>query len=949
MDSSSKRDELDQPESWVLILIKSMLSRKARSLWAKKSRNGDLLWLPLPVHLSDTAEVARLLWHRWVPDGVKRRMAAGIKDGTEENAERLLVFLAAAHDIGKATPVFASKECGYRELDERIFDQIIRAGLPLEQQSTFMYRSKTPHSLASQVLLHNAGCPVSVAVVLGAHHGKPPDLELLLHNFEIYRWNYVMGEEGETSWHEVQQELIRYALALSDYGAAAELPELDAASQVLFSGLLIVADWIASDPDLFPYVRLDDRSMPDSRQRAVAAWRQLGFTSFEVGNSWMNTDLYKMRFGIRSPYPVQNAVREVLEQVCEPGIMVIEAPMGAGKTEAALVAAEILMDKTNRRGLFFALPTQATSDGIFPRVTKWVSRLETEEAQSIRLMHGKAQFNSTFQNLANGRNIAEDEEGVYVHEWFTGRKRAMLDDFVVGTIDQLLMAALKQKHVMLRHLGLANKVVIIDECHAFDAYMNCYLERALNWLGAYGVPVIVLSATLPAEKRKMVIEAYCGKKLMATGQRKVRNPLEKKANDHRSEPPSQEEPSWWTASRAYPLITYTDGIVVRQAHVPSGELRKQVDILLLDDDAIADKLSELLMDGGCAGVIVNTVRRAQELARTLMNRFGDNAVLLIHSRFVTLDRMKTEAQLMKELGKPGSGRTRPLLRIVVGTQVLEQSLDIDFDVLITDLCPIDLLLQRIGRLHRHERPRPPRLRRPLCFVTGAGKDGVDSASAGIYSRYLLMRTKARLRERMLLPDDIPDLVQDVYDMQCSLLPDTEQYRQAESEFRQGLEQKRKKADVFRIRAPMGMGDMIGWLHTDVSDQSGEASVRDTEDSIEVLLIRRTASGHVGFLPWIEGGMELDRYREPPGEIARKLSQCSVRLPIVVCGKYEALDTTIEYLEKLNRELLGAWQQSSWLRGELFLVLDEHLSAELGKYRITYHPDFGLDYTVKEEM
>lgn len=927
---------------------KSLFSSKARSLWAKKSRSGDLLWLPLPVHLSDTAEAARLLWARWVPAGVKRRLASGIASGTEEDAERLLVFLAAVHDLGKASPAFASMECGNRELDEPVFDQIIRSGLPLERQSRFMYREKTPHALASQVLLHNAGCPVSTAVVLGAHHGKPPDVNLLLNNFEIYQENYDMGNEA--AWHEVQHELIEHALALAGYSTAAELPELDAAAQVLFSGLLIVADWIASDPSLFPYMRLGDTSMPDSRKRAAMAWKQLGFIPFKAGHRWKHADLYELRFGIRSPYPVQDAVRQVLAQVGAPGIMVIEAPMGAGKTEAALVAAEILMDMTNRRGVFFALPTQATSDGIFPRVKEWVSRLETEKAQSIRLMHGKAQFNRMFQNLANGWNIAEDEEaGVYVHEWFTGRKRAMLDDFVVGTIDQLLMAALKQKHVMLRHLGLANKVVIIDECHAFDAHMNCYLERALNWLGAYGVPVVVLSATLPAEKRKMVVEAYCGKKLQAAGQRKVWNPFEEKTSDDQPDPSSRTETPEWVVRRAYPLITYTDGGEVRQALVPSGESRKQVEIVRLDDDAIADKLSEWLADGGCAGVIVNTVRRAQKLARTFKTRFGDDAVQLVHSRFLTPDRIAKEEQLRQELGKPGFGRTRPSLRIVVGTQVLEQSLDIDFDVLITDLCPIDLLLQRIGRLHRHDRPRPPRLRQPLCFVTGAGQDELDSASAEIYSKYLLMRTKARLPQRVTLPEDIPHLVQDVYDLRCSLLPDTEACRQAESEYRLLLEKKRNKADAFRMCAPMGMENMIGWLNTDVSDQKGEAAVRDTEDSIEVLLIQWTASGGVAFLPWIENGAELDRHREPSEEIARKLAQCSVRLPAAVCGKPKELDANIERLRQSNRQLLGAWQQSSWLRGELFLILDEHLQAEFGNYRLTYHPDFGLDYTVKGEV
>jgi CRISPR-associated endonuclease/helicase Cas3 len=579
----------------------------------------------------------------------------------------------------------------------------------------------------------------------------------------------------------------------------------------------------------------------------------------------------------------------------------------------------------------------------------WVSRLEKDEAKSIRLMHGKAQFNRMFQSLAVGSNInIDDETDVYVHEWFTGRKRAMLDDFVVGTIDQLLLAALKQKHVMMRHLGLANKIVIIDECHAFDAYMNCYLERALNWLGTYGVPVVLLSATLPAEKRRMVIEAYCNQRVQSAAKRGMSDPLGRSRGDLPSSQGVRSEIPEWVSSRAYPLVTYTDGRKVRQAAVSSSASSKQVDIEILDDAEISNKLSFLLSDGGCAGIIVNSVRRAQQLARLLKDTFGEEEVHLLHSRFLTPDRIAKEETLLRELGKPSVSRIRPAMRIIVGTQVLEQSLDIDFDVLITDICPMDLLLQRIGRLHRHRRQRPPRLQRALCLVTGITEDGFDSASTAIYGEYLLMRTKACLPERLKLPDDIPNLVQDVYDTHHPLVQDSDTYREAEAEYNRLLEQKRSRADAFRMRPPREMGDLIGWLDTDVPDKKGEASVRDTEDSFEVLLIRSTSSGKVGFLPWIEKGLELDPYVEPPDDVAQKLACCSVRLPAALCGRFRKLDETIQQLEQMNKTRLGVWQRSPWLRGELFLILDEHLSMNFGKYRITYHREYGLDYTVKEE-
>ena len=264
---------------------------------------------------------------------------------------------------------------------------------------------------------------------------------MLEYDADRYPQNYHGDTTSKPVWQTVQQEFVDYALYRSGYVSLSELPELDVAAQVLLSGLLVMADWISSDSKLFPYMRLADPVLPDSKKRADAAWAKLEFNlPWEAGNHWMSGDLYKERFKLESPRPIQLAIKQLLNQVQTPGIVVIEAPMGEGKTEAALAAAEILADMTKRRGVFFALPTQATSDGIFPRMLDWISHLDSEDPQSVRLVHGKAHHNETFRNLAYASNIDVDGEiGAYVHEWFTGRKRAILDDFVAGTIDQLLM------------------------------------------------------------------------------------------------------------------------------------------------------------------------------------------------------------------------------------------------------------------------------------------------------------------------------------------------------------------------------------------------------------------------------------------------------------------------------------------------------------------------------
>lgn len=921
------------------------LSPAAQSLWAKKSNDGSMLWLPLWVHMADSAAVAQMLWNRWLPQGVKRAICAGIKE--EDLTEQLFVFLAAAHDLGKATPVFQAKLARplCPGLDERISENLALAGLPMKQYTAFKRASNTPHALATQILLEQAGCNKNASVILGAHHGKPPSSSSLTScGIGTYSLNYHLEEEGKEAWTAVQRELIAYSAGLAGFSSMVDIPCPNIAAQVLLSGLLIMTDWIASNAEIFPYIRLEDSPESlDAKARAKTAWAQFALPfSWEAGNIWMRADLYWERFNFAQPNSVQTAVAQVVKGIHSPGILVLEAPMGAGKTEAALVAAEAFADISRRSGVFFALPTQATSDGIFPRMLKWIKMLESDRDHSIRLAHGKAQFNEEYEGLKymkGSSNISVDgDSGVIVHEWFEGRKKSLLADFVVGTIDQLLLAALKQKHVMLRHLGLAGKVVIIDECHAYDAYMSRYLDMALRWLGAYGVPVIILSATLPAQKRQAVINAYLNK-----------DSTEKNKSDPlgRSTQISAQQSEWMT-SRSYPLITYTDGGEVKQIAVSTdrGESR-QVLLKPLAEDTLIERLENLLSSGGCAGVIVNTVKRAQELARVLRSHFGQDTVQLLHSGFLAPDRAKKERKILMELGKPVEGKQRPEKLILVGTQVLEQSLDIDFDVLLTDLCPMDLLLQRIGRLHRHERPRPEKLSQALCLIMGIDSGEFESGAKSIYGEYLLMRTRELLPDQLVLPEDIPNLVQDVYDDSVPLFSEPKGYREAKEKWNRLIQNKEDRAETFRICPPWPEPtlDISGWLDKDVSDHQGEAAVRDSDESIEVLLIQEIEGKF--YMLGSTDGPELVQYSVPDQVVAKALARQRIRLPNALCGPW-IIDKTIAELERLNGEKLLAWQESPWLKGELFLILDENSWSHLCGYNLTYDRNDGLLYEKEVE-
>lgn len=899
-------------------------SNASRAIWGKKDSECNDLWLPLAIHLADCVAVANKLWYEWISDSVKRKISSDMMD--ENDALRLFLFLAAIHDIGKATPVFQSKPTFPKStlIDDLLLNKLVANGMPIKPYNEFQDANRVYHALAGESLLREAGCDLGVASIVGAHHGNPVEFDMSnQYGFSTYPQHYYMKKEGKLKWRAVQNEFFEYALQCAGYTTVDDIPIVEQDIQVLLSGLLIMVDWIASNKDFFPYISIEqDGSNLDLVLRCENAWNQLGLTeSWIPSNDGNKPSFCEERFKF-SANSLQSVVIKVANSVNKGGIMVIEAPMGVGKTEAALLAAEIYAQKIGCTGVFFALPTQATSDGIFPRFLDWMEKLDEYDKHSLRLVHGKAQFNEQYQGLKGfGRGIqvnidpGDEDQAVIIHSWFEGNKKSMLADFVVGTVDQLLLLALQQKHLMLRHLGLASKVVIVDECHAYDAYMSRYLQRSLHWLSAYGVPVIILSATLPIVKRKEFIAAYLG--------------ISKKKLKSLDAP--------WMANTAYPLITYTDNeqVFQKSVDIDSGSIGT-VKMYRLESSQLVDKLMDRLSEGGCVGLVVNTVKRAQEFASRLKECFCDEAVVLIHSAFLAPDRILKEQKLIQELGKGGD---RPNLRIVIGTQVLEQSLDIDFDMLITDLAPMDLLLQRIGRLHRHKQKRPTKLMDATCYVMEADEE-LESGAEAVYGEYLLTRTKVFLPQIINLPQDIATLVQKVYDETIEPSPRPEGYDEMKERFHQLIDRKEQKADIFRIKEVRKNWSLASWLNRKIDTQGvkGEAAVRDTDPSIEVLLLQRTKGG----VKMLGSDMVLMQDQAPSQTIARLIARQSIRLPRPLCQNW-IIETTIDELEKENLRHLTAWQESSWLKGELFLLLNEDYIAHLNGYKMTYTNDLGLEH------
>ena len=989
------------------------LSPQCQMMWAKTSRDDPSGWLPLYQHMFDSAETARLLWHEWLPESIRHAVAD--HTGTMDAAEALYVWLACAHDIGKCSPGFQFKS---QQFAERVHE----TGLDIPANVHHPWQ----HSLMSQVLLmawleehgwYDLPTSRTYAIVVGGHHGalsEPHDEALLRDLLRDTSDRVRSGQRdsiGNQGWRPVQKELLDLASEV-----AGVMPLLDdwkdkplpAPLQALLTGAVILADWLASNQELFPLQPLRGNAL--TTKVAEQAWSHLMLPSAWEAETDLPPDaatLLGERFALPAgsqPNPAQSALVEAARGLDGPGLLIMEAPMGSGKTEAALMAAEVLASRFNLGGVAFLLPTMATSNAMFSRMKAWLDRLPDRRGphmiQTLKLAHGKSELNPEFADLPHWRissigdtlapgSSNDSVDDVIVHTWLNGRKRALLSSFVVGTVDQLLMAVLRSKHVVLRHLGLAGKVVIVDEAHAYDSYMSVYLHRALAWLGAYQTPVILLSATLPPESREQLIRAYHGhegKYLKAAAPQRLEN-----------------------GDPAYPLITRTSGGVTRHTACAAGNRHTDVQVEEIpdDDETLLHIVRQATEVGGSVGIIRNTVGRAQA-THDLLTTNLDCEIMLAHSRFIACDRQANDAAIIARLGRDAV-RESPF--VVVGTQVLEQSLDIDFDLMITDIAPIDLVLQRMGRLHRHDRDRPADLRHARCLITGVtdwtqSPPTIVSTITRIYPKALIWRSIAALRHRtdnltrpLMLPHDIAALVEQVYAEEFTA-PDgwQDDLTTADEQLREQVDESTRKAKTWLLPAVPEVGDPLrGWSQAALSDADidntrGQAAVRDAGNSIEVVVVQQTADGAVRLLPWINGGdtetshfthnshvstvlseapdsvndmriptlgREITTDFRPDDHVARFAATCTVSLPpgLTVPG---VADEMIDWLEQHGH--FAGWQESSWLAGQLPLVIDEdnlspviRLTDGRGRslpraraFRLRYDRERGLEQLTAEE-
>lgn len=717
------------------------------SIWAKTDRGverkaGEPSWHPLICHMVDVAMVALRLWQYLLPPAVKEQMRVSLGVPTFEDAGRWIAFFAGLHDLGKASPGFAFK---WSEGAER---------LQAEGFKPATTRKSSPHGYISAHLLGellptweiHPGSAMAIGYAVGGHHGIFPDplsMEAVEESVGGKRWQKAQGELAALLAHMLRIDELPVP-------TGALLP--DSPFLMRLAGLTSVADWIGSNHRYFPFAG-DAVRLPHyprrARWRALKALIDLGW--FHRPGRVEPLSFHELFSFL--PNRLQAQVEQVAAHLSGPSLVLLEYPMGGGKTEGALYLANALQAKAGQQGLYMALPTMATSNHMFKRVADYLANRFPGDRINLQLLHGRADLNPAFARLLQRGlelpepPVIEDEQDLAANllaaEWFTHKKQALLAPFGIGTVDQALLAALETKHYFVRLFGLAGKVVVLDEVHAYDTYMQTLLGHLLMWLAACGSSVILLSATLPSRTRQDLLAAF-SRGLGQAGLPAV-------------------EPT------PYPRITWLSGGVARAQSI-EGVPRRSISLRSFEVNAAEwmAALRQQLEAGGCAAVLCNTVSRAQETYEALRGYFSPDELLLFHARYPFDDRMERETAVIERFGKKGDGR--PHRMVCVATQVIEQSLDIDFDLMVTDLAPVDLVLQRAGRIWRHNRPeRPAHFVEPALWLLmpALSPEGIplfDRASTKIYEAHLLLRSYLALRAlpALIIPDGVEDLIEEVY-------------------------------------------------------------------------------------------------------------------------------------------------------------------------------------------
>ncbi len=951
--------------------------------WGKlgsRREDGSRAIHPLLCHMIDVAVVASSMWDRALAPAARQRLADQL--GIEASAAgRWIAFWAGLHDLGKASPAFQSQH-------EPWYRQLAAAGFPCPSRPP-----EAPHALLSAAALATvleqldlpAAIAKRVATIAGGHHGVLPAAGQVE---EVHR-----HAVGKGQWEHARHRLAEVLAEVLHLPRTTRPAQLGNPAAMAIAGLTAVADWVGSDERYFSYAiegptaleRLDAvEYVGHARYQAQKALDSLRWTSLQPASEPRS---FERLFSLPAPNAVQAAVIELAERLPVPALVIIEAPMGEGKTEAAMYLAD-RWSMAGQRGYYFALPTQATSNQMFSRVREFLRQRYPDQIVNLQLLHGHASLSAEFQVLRQNEGRLLEPRAVYdevgaagdaarvgdtanvvAAEWFTYRKRGLLAPFGVGTIDQGLLAVLQTKHVFVRLFGLADKVLIVDEVHAYDTYMTALLERLLEWLGALGASTVLLSATLPNARRHRLADAYRrglgGASLPLPDARYPRVTWATADDVGACQIERSGEQQWGQQEGRNQTQGNASGAAKdEQRHLHHGFALRWVDGSLPVEAGgsykLGEELREALKDRGCAAVICNTVRQAQRVYAALKPYFPGNAddgwpiLDLLHAQFLFEEREAREQRALVRFGKPygcvevhGAGAVpvrRPDRAVLVATQVIEQSLDLDFDLMVTELAPADLILQRSGRLHRHDRERPARLASPtlwVCLPDRLVEDVPDFGRANelVYTPHILLRSWLVLRERtsISIPDEVEGVIESVYDDRpCPAGLSTALQRRWNETRQQQTEQEERdrwEASNRWLKPPSYHGPLAELCsdprEEDAPDfhQAHQALTRLAEPAVQVVCLYDYAGR-----PSLdrEGHDTINPSARPDSALAQRLLRRSVTLS----------DRRVVFT-LMEQPVPSGWRESSLLRHHRLILLDEHGQAECGKYRIAVDLELGV--------
>ncbi len=710
----------------------------------------------LPYHCLDVAAVGYVLLE------LHRPMRESLAKLTGINAAALmhwLPFLLTLHDIGKFAASFQSRRPDlFRTLQQRQWE---RGYSPRHDNLGFMlwrdHLREHFHQLgllkkreSGDLLTRHRPTALEywIQAMIG-HHGVPPKQEGMCSDY------------FETQDIDAAREFVTVAGKLL-LPPATPFPQPDFERCQIASwwlaGFAVLCDWVGSNTDYFPFSGAicplpEYWPLAVSRaQTAIAATELLPATP--AGNT-----------GLKALFAWENEYPTPLQAHCEqlglhegPQLFILEDVTGAGKTEAAVMLVHRMMAEGYAQGIYFGLPTMATANAMYGRMATVYRRLfQGDIKPSLVLAHGARDLSAHFRQARipvpeqQAVDYGDETEPASSHcsAWLAdNRKKALLAEVGVGTIDQALMSILPSRHQSLRLLGLLGKLLVVDEVHACDAYMNRLLCSLLQAHAASGGSAILLSATLPAKQRQQLVDAFsegagwCARELNKTG-----------VDD-------------------YPLLTHAHSVNVDETRLATRDsVHRSVKVEMLHSrEDVESWLAAAVAAGQCACWVRNTVSDARESFVRLCDQHPDWDIDLFHARYAMQDRLDIEERIVNRFGNkstPGERRRQ----VLIATQVVEQSLDLDFDLLITDLAPIDLIIQRAGRLHRHQRGKRGI---PTLLVHGPDPEGDITATwfkdyftgaSYVYPHHgQLWRTAHLLKGQggFRMPEDARHLIEGVY-------------------------------------------------------------------------------------------------------------------------------------------------------------------------------------------